>query len=201
MIIMKKVFTPVNLVIIIVFVSALLLRFWGLAKHPTGFTQDEAAIGYDAYSLLKTGKDQWGQSLPLVLRSFGDFKLPLYSYLAVPSVAVFGLNEFATRLPSAVLGIFAVVVTYLFVFEMTKNKKLAVLSALFLAFSPWHISLSRGAFEANLTSLFLPLAVWLFYIGLERQKILWISLMYRAAAPVAFSKSKRSSSGSYTPSL
>jgi len=153
--------------VFLVLLIAFIVRVWGIDMHPVGFTQDEAGIGYDAYSLLKTGKDQWGVSFPLTLRSFGDFKLPLYSYLAIPSIAVFGLNEFATRLPNALLGFFAVVATYLMVSEMSKNRALSFTSALFLALSPWHIPLSRGAFEANLTVFFMTAGVWTFLKGLK----------------------------------
>jgi 4-amino-4-deoxy-L-arabinose transferase-like glycosyltransferase len=174
----KKTKLLVNAVLLLVFVTAFVTRVWGIGNHPVGFNQDEAALGYDAYSLLKTGKDQWGVSWPLVLRSFGDFKLPLYSYLAIPSIAAFGLNEYATRFPSAILGFFAVVVTYLMVLEMTKNDKLAVLSSLFLAISPWHISLSRGAFEANLTAFFMTVGVWTFLKGLKNKKWLCLSSVF-----------------------
>ncbi len=139
-----------------------LLRIIGLGSHPSGFTPDEASFGYDAYSILKTGKDQWGSNLPLIFKSFGDDKLPVYVYLTVPSVAVFGLNEFAVRLPNAILGTLAIVVVYFLASELFKRKDLALLSAFLLAVSPWHIMLSRGAFEANLTTFFLPLGVLLF---------------------------------------
>ena len=102
---------------------ALVLRVVGIASFPVGFTQDEAAIGYDAYSLLLTGRDQWGESWPLILRSFGDFKMPLYSYLAIPSIAIFGLNEFATRLPNAIIGTLAVLATYLMSKQLFKDKQ------------------------------------------------------------------------------
>jgi 4-amino-4-deoxy-L-arabinose transferase-like glycosyltransferase len=152
-----------------------LLRVVWLDRYPIGFTQDEAGLGYDAYSILLTGKDQWGNTLPLTLRSFGDFKLPIYAYLSIPSVAIFGLNEFSVRLPSAICGTLAILFTYLMVEAMTKRKDLSLWSSLLLAISPWHMSLSRGAFEANLTSLFLPLGVWLFYRGLAKNKYLWLS--------------------------
>src|SRR3989344_7686229 len=97
-----------KILLISVIVLAFLLRVIGLSNYPSGFTQDEAAIGYEAYSILSTGKDSWGQQLPLMLRSFGDFKLPLYSYLAIPFVAVFGLNVFSVRLVSAIFGTLAV---------------------------------------------------------------------------------------------
>ena len=159
--------------------GAFLLRVIGLSNYPVGFTADEASFGYDAYSILKTGKDQWGQSFPLTLRSFGDFKLPAYTYLALPSVAVFGLNEFAVRLPNAILGTLAVFVTYLLVLEIFKTKKLtvnnqtlAIIASFLLAISSWHISLSRGAFEANLTAFLMPLGVWLFLKGIKRPKLM-----------------------------
>src|SRR3990167_575419 len=101
-----------------VVVLAFLLRTIGITSYPTGFTTDEASYGYDAYSILKTGKDQWGQAWPLTLRASGDFKLPLYSYITVPFVAVFGLNEFAVRLPNAVFGTLAVLMTYLLAKEI-----------------------------------------------------------------------------------
>ena len=171
--------------LILILFLALILRVWGISSYPVGFTQDEASLGYDAYSLLHTSKDQWGENWPLVFRSFGDFKLPLYSYLAIPSVAVFGLNEFSVRLPNALMGTLAVLVIYLMVGELFRyrNKSLftnhqiellSVTAAFLLAISPWHISLSRGAFEANLTTLFIPLGVWAFLRGIEKPK--WMIL-------------------------
>jgi hypothetical protein len=154
-----------------------LLRFWQLGKYPVGFTPDEASFGYDAYSLLKTGKDQWGSSWPISFRSFGDFKLPVYTYLTIPSVAVFGLNEFAVRLPSAIIGVLAILATYLASGILFKDKRVALLAALLLAISPWHLSLSRGAFEANLTVFFMALGVWVFHKGLSNRRWLVVSAL------------------------
>ena len=141
---------------------AFVLRIVNLGNTPSGFTPDEASFGYDAYSLLKTGKDQWGKPWPIVLESFGDFKSPLYAYLTMPSVAVFGLNKFAVRFPNAIIGTLAVLVVYFLTKKLFKEKKLAIVAALLLAISPWHLPLSRGAFEANLTTFFLPLGILFF---------------------------------------
>lgn len=169
----RKIFN--NKWIIIIVFAAFLVRFIGVPKYPVGFTQDEAGIGYDAYSILKTGRDTWGKYFPLTLRSFGDFKLPLYSYLAIPSVFIFGLNEFAVRLTGVVFGTLAVLATYLMVEKLSDNNKLSLWSALFLALSPWHLSLSRGAFEANLTTFFIPFGVYAFYKGKEDKRWMIIS--------------------------
>jgi hypothetical protein len=164
-------------VLVLIFTFALFVRVIGIGNYPIGFTADEAGIAYDSYSILSTGRDQWGERFPLVLRSFGDYKLPGYSYLAMPSIALFGLNEFAARLPNALFGVLAVIATYLMVFEFTKKRNFALLSSFFLAISPWHISLSRGAFEANLTTFFITFGIWGFLKGLKDKKFMWIALL------------------------
>src|SRR3989344_6433819 len=88
-------------------ILGLVLRVTWLTKYPAGFTPDEAAFGYNAYSILQTGKDEWGtpwwQLFFTNMRSFGDYKLPLYTFLTIPSIKIFGLSEFATRLPNAII--------------------------------------------------------------------------------------------------
>lgn len=164
------------------------LRLFALSSYPVGFTPDEASFAYDAYSILKTARDQWGHVLPLTLESFGDYKSPLYAYLAIPFVKIFGLTKFAVRLPNALLGSAAIFIVYLLVNELFPQKGLrfriydlglSEMTALLLAISPWHIMMSRGAFEANLTTFFLPLALYLFLRGLKKPKVLlWSAVVF-----------------------
>ncbi|MBI5123521.1 glycosyltransferase family 39 protein [Candidatus Roizmanbacteria bacterium] len=168
---MKKVFW----LIIIVLIAAL-LRFYQLGNIAPSLTWDEVAWGYNAYSLGIDGKDEFGRFLPYdYLESFGDFKPPIYAYLDILPVKMFGLNEFAVRFPSALFGTLTVLITYFLVKkifdvkrEESKSKKLnysdylALLSAFILAISPWHIMLSRAAFEANIATFLLSLGGWLF---------------------------------------
>lgn len=154
-----------------------LLRVFALDKFPSGFTPDEASFGYDAYSIMKTGKDQWGNSFPLVLKSFGDYKTPLYSYLDIPFVAVMGLNKVSVRLPNAILGTLAIFAIYLLVKELFKehlSDNLPLIASFLLAISPWHIMMSRGAFEANLTTFFLPLGLYFLIRGLQKSNFLYL---------------------------
>lgn len=165
-------------ILVCIFLLALALRSIGVSDVPAGFTPDEASFGYDAYSILKTGKDQWGQTFPLVLESFGDFKPPLYAYILAPFVGVFGLNEWVVRLPNALIGSLAVIATYYLILEFGKlgesgnivekyGKPLGLIAALLVAASPWHIMMSRGGFEANLTTFILPLGVYGFLRGIR----------------------------------
>ena len=163
-------------ILIFVFLLALCLRIYKLSQFPYGFTADEAAQGYTAWSILKTGCDEWRVKFPLNPRSFGDFKPPLYTYLTITSIGILGLNEFAVRFPNALLGSLAVLLVYFLTKELFKNKDcLALTAALLLAISPWHVSLSRGAFEANLTTFFLTLAIFLFLLGLRHPLFLILS--------------------------
>ena len=135
----------------LILLLAIILRFYQLGKIPSGLINDEAAFGYNAYSLLKTGRDEFGQLWPIIFHSFGEGKLPAYIYLTMPSVAIFGLNEFAVRLPSAIFGALTVLVV----------SRWSLLAGLVLATMPWHIHFSRAAFEANVALFFITLGTWL----------------------------------------
>ena len=166
------------------------LRFYHLGLNPPSIYWEEAAIGYDAYSILKTGKDFHGNRLPLVaFESFGDYKPSLYFYTTVPSVALFGLNAFAVRAPSALFGTLTVLLIYFLVQELfhsrsgvaplaTRNPKLvALLASLLLATSPWHLQLSRAGFEANLGLFLVVLGAWLFLKGTSHARYLWLAVL------------------------
>lgn len=184
------------LVAIIVLAAA--LRFYKLGIVPPSLYWDEASLGYNAYSILKTGHDEHGRFLPLTnFAAFGDYKPPGYIYATVPSIALFGLNEFAIRFPSAFFGTLTVLLTYFLTKKLFSNGKktrgtrdtldasdtLALLAAFFLAISPWHIHMSRAAFEANLGLFFSLLGIYLF-IKFAKDNQFWIlpsSLSFLAA--------------------
>lgn len=158
---------------LVIFV-AFILRFYQLGINPPSINWDETSIGYNAYSILKTGNDEYGNRLPLSFRSFDDFKPPVYIYLTVPSVALFGLSEFAVRVPSALFGTLAVAIFYLLVREVLRNfpssqrEQIALLSTFFMAVSPWHLQFSRAAYEGNIGLFFLISAIYAFFVGLRR---------------------------------
>jgi 4-amino-4-deoxy-L-arabinose transferase-like glycosyltransferase len=100
----------------------LAIRLWHINRVPAGFFADEASIGYNAYSLLTTGADQYGTRFPVFFKAFGEYKSPIQIYSTVPAVFVFGLNEFAIRLPSAVYGVLSMAALYLLVTELFIEK-------------------------------------------------------------------------------
>ena len=164
------------LFLIIIFL-AFLLRFLFLGTNPPSLTWDETAWGYNAYSIGIDAKDEFGKFLPLTyIESFGDFKPPTYMYLSVLPIKIFGLNEFSVRFASAFFGVLSVLVTYYLVHEIFSKKhiNLALLSAFVLAISPWHIMLSRGAFEANVATFFVLFGMFLFFKSVNSKPYLLI---------------------------
>jgi len=165
---------------------AAFLRFYRLGDYPPSFWQDICSIGYDAYSLLKTGRDHWGKPFPhLYLRSLGDYKLPLFTYFTIPGVALFGLNEFGVRFPSALFGVLTVLVTYCLVKEIFRDSMatwlhgyMATIASFLLAISPWHIGLTRHGYEAGLAVFFQTLALFLFLKSKKRPLLLPLSSFF-----------------------
>lgn len=149
---------------VVIFILAIFLRFFKLGVEPISLDWDEASLGYNSYSLLLTGNDEFGNSWPLSIRSFNDYKPPAYSYLDIPVVAVFGLNEFSVRFPSAFFGSLTVVGVFLLTRQigysqkdkksLLKNPFLPYISMFIFAISPWHLQFSRAAFEANIALFF-----------------------------------------------
>lgn len=166
-----------NYILILILIIGGIFRLWQLGSVPISPDWDEASLGYNAYSLLHTGKDEYGKSLPIILESFGDYKPAFYSYLAIPSVAIFGLNLFAVRLPSALFGIATIAAVYYLVSILFKRKDIALLSSLLLALSPWHIQFSRVAFETNVGLAFNIFGALFFIAGLKRPWLLTLSAL------------------------
>jgi 4-amino-4-deoxy-L-arabinose transferase-like glycosyltransferase len=161
--------------VIIIFIAAM-LRLIGLADIPPGVNRDEASIGYTAYSIIHTGNDEYGRKLPLSFESFGDWKLPLYIYTAVPFVATLGVNEWAVRLPSALAGILSVAVLFFLVRELFASDLMALLSAGVLAVMPWHIHISRVESESNIAILFVICGTLLFLHAVKYKSLTRLTL-------------------------
>lgn len=163
----------------LLFITVLLgsfLRFHKLADIPSGLQQDETSIGYNAYSILQTGRDEYGKKLPLYFKAFGEYKLPGYIYASVLPIKYFGLNAFGVRFSSAFSGISTILFIFLLTRELFSQHKsrdtISLLSAFLLAINPWHIHFSRGAFEVTLALFFITVGLYTFLLALRQKKFL-----------------------------
>jgi 4-amino-4-deoxy-L-arabinose transferase-like glycosyltransferase len=170
---------------LVVFV-ALFLRFYQLGNIPAGFLNDEANAGYDAYSILLTGKDQWNNFLPVNnFIGFGDFQPPVNRYSLLLPIKIFGLNEFSVRFMSALAGVLSVAVLYLLVSKLV-NQKAAFFSALLLAIMPWAVGLNRIGHESNLAILF-SIAALFFGLVPKSGKSLFFSVFFLSLSMYTYS--------------
>jgi 4-amino-4-deoxy-L-arabinose transferase-like glycosyltransferase len=164
--------------LLILFCFGIFLRVWQISNIPPGLSWDEASIGYNGWAVLKSGKDEWGETLPLHFQAFGEWKLPVYVYSTLPFIKLFGLNPLVVRLPSIIAGIFSAVVFGLIFFRL-KGIKIGLASSLLFLFSFWGFSLSRAAFEANLAVFIFLLAIlFIIYKRYLFAVILFSTLMY-----------------------
>lgn len=171
-----------TLLALIIFL-AFFFRFYKLSTLPISLSHDEVAIGYNAYSILQTGKDEYGRSLPLLFKSFEDYKLPGYIYSTVISESIFGPTPFAVRFTSAFLGVLTVVVFFFFTKKMLEgsvknSEQIAFISTALLAISPWHINFSRAAFEANGSLFFIVIGVTFLLYALKRPLFYFLSAIF-----------------------
>lgn len=162
-----------RLVIIFLTIIAVsvLLRLYQINNIPSGLNIDESSEGYNAFSLLNTGKDRYGQSLPILFRSFGSFQAPLYTYLTIIPIYFFGNSVFSVRLVSVVSGIILITVTFflLISFENKKKTNLSITAALVVAISPWAVFFSRIGTEASLGVTLFALSLLFFYFSLKNR--------------------------------
>lgn len=140
-----------------ILILASLIRLTGLNHHMDTLYGDEVALGYNAYAIKETLRDEFGRFLPLQFESWGDQKNPVYIYATALVQLVTGPTMASVRLPSAIAGVFAVYLTFQLVSLLKLGTATAALSALLLALTPWHIHISRGGYEANVA---LTLGLW-----------------------------------------
>ncbi len=155
----------------LIIIIAFLIRGIFLDTTPA-LNPDEAALGYNAYSLILTGKDEHGVAWPLHFKSFGDFKPGGYVYLAIPFVKLFGLTPMAVRMPNLILSLLTILFLYKLVLLISKKEKIALLAAAVLTFSPWHIHFSRGAWESSAALSFIVIGTYFFFKSIKEKFLL-----------------------------
>lgn len=160
----------ITLIVLIAFSSA--LRFYQIDKIPPGLTIDESSQGYNAFSLLKTGKDRYGQPFPILFRLFDSIQVPLYTYSTIIPVYLFGNSIFSVRFISALAGVILTLITFLLISKFENNRKsylLAVISTFLVAISPWAVFFSRISTEASLGVALFILSIMFFYFSLMQR--------------------------------
>lgn len=188
-----QLFSP-PIFLVLVTCLAFIVRFYHLSTNPPSLNLDEVAIGYNAYSILKTGRDEYGFYLPIAFRSHDDYKAPLYIYLTTFPIALFSLTPFAVRFTSALVGTFSIPLFYLTIQQLfIKSKHLPLLcgfAAMLLTISPWHLQFSRAAFETNLALFLVLLGFWAYLKGKTKPHYWFLTAIAFALSLYAYHSTK-----------
>ncbi len=161
-----------KIILIIIILLSFFLRVYKLDQVPPSLSWDEAAVGYNGWTIANYGQDEYGKFLPFYFRSFRDDKHPVHIYATAFSTKILGLNEFSTRLPSSLFGVFNVLLIYFLAKILFKKEIIGLAAALFLAISPYNLHFSHFNHEVNFALFFFLLALIMFYLSLTKFKIL-----------------------------
>jgi len=163
-------------IIIVLLVISLALRLYQLGNVPNGLTVDEADMGYNSYSIIKTKADVYGKHLPLFFQSLDDYKAAFGIYVPIPAILIFGLSEFSIRLIPAILGsITPILIYFLLQLLYPKNRTLALIAAILAMFAPWNIQISRANLPYIQLIFFYLIFSLLFFSSFKKPKLLLLS--------------------------
>jgi len=176
------------LVFILILIVGIVVRTHRFGVIPDGVNIDEAAMGYDAYSLLTYGIDMNGYKNPVVLIGFGSGHQSLYAYLSMPFIAIMGLNQTSIKMTNLVFGILSLVIFYLLV-RRTDDKKMAMFALFLLAINPWHVMISRWGLDCNLFPAIFLIATYLFTFYEEKPMLYVLSMAIYGLAFYAYETS------------
>jgi len=186
--------TRSKILLFLIIALSFFLRVYKVSPIPPALNWDDVSIAYNANSVLKTGRDEWGQFLPLHFKSYGEYKLPAQIYASIPGIAIFGLNEFGVRITPVIYGTLTVLLLYLLIQEAFKIRSVSLMSAFLLAVSPWHVQLTRASFESSFSLFWVLMAIWFLLKGLKKPKWLIFSML-----PFGFSVYTYNSARVFTP--
>src|SRR3989344_7607192 len=166
-----------TILLAIIFLGAFIYMF-RLDSNPPGLYIDEAGSAYNSYSILMTGKDEYGKAFPMSFKLFGSYTPPLYIYFNVPIIALLGLNVFSARFLSVLCGVASIYIYYFLLKELNifKSKYTLFISTLFFAITPWLIFFSRIGYEQNLAFLFFITCVLMLLKSISNNKLFMLSL-------------------------
>ena len=158
------------IILMIITLVGFTIRFYKMTDSPAGLYIDETSIGYNAYSIVETGRDEHGRFMPLFFEAFGEYKLPIYIYSVVLAQLILGPSDLSVRLPSVIFGVLTIPLLFFFVRELLTDKRyviykdeVAIIGTFLLAVSPWHFQFTRPGFEASSGLFFFVLALFLFF--------------------------------------
>lgn len=178
------------------------LRLISFGKIPFSLFSDEVDIGYQALSFKQTGRDYFGNFLPLQFHSLSDVRasLPIYAAILVSYLPGISL-ETAIRLAPLLFAAASLLLIYFFMnsfwdyFRLKKPGGVLLpghFAVFTLSLMPWHFTYSRTGFELSQLFFFTLLGFYLYfrYLLSRKTKTLVFSLIVLGLTPMVYSTAK-----------
>lgn len=148
---------------------AALLRFYRLG---------EWSFWIDEIFTINRAQIHYG-NLETTLQNIPPFRnwVPLSVILTAGTLNALGTTEWSARLVAAVIGTLSVPVLY-FPIKRFSGLRVALIAALLLAVSPWHLYWSQNARFYTSLMLLYSLALFAAFFGLERDRPAWLLLSF-----------------------
>lgn len=126
--------------IVVLLISAIFLIFYNYHLIPKGLTHDENELARAAFSI---------ENKPYTpFTPVADGHGTPYFYSLLFSFKVFGVNQFALRLPSRIFGVLIILFFYLLVNKIIKkDARTSLILSFILLTSRWYLHFVRVAFE------------------------------------------------------
>jgi 4-amino-4-deoxy-L-arabinose transferase-like glycosyltransferase len=167
------------IILIAVILLASALRLWQLGSVPISMSDDEIRLIYSGYSIAHTGRDAFGNFLPLVFHMDGA---STYGQIPIYITSIFflflKLSPFTARLPFALSGILSVAVLYFILRKILDNNTIALLSSFVLSVSVWSLQMTRFAIEIDMAVLMYLLGILLFLYAQKRTSLFLLSMVF-----------------------
>ena len=125
--------------------TLILLYWWRLDQVPPYFVHDEAGFGLASFLLATTGRDYFGNLLPVYVEYFDNHQLggAIHVYWAIPFVRVLGLSVASVRLSVAIVGLLSLAGFGVLAWRLTGSRWIALLGVWILGASPLFFIQSR----------------------------------------------------------
>lgn len=163
-----------TLIFVLIFLLGIFLRVWKLPQFPIQLNHDEITQVYDAISIAQTARDIYGNFLPTIFQSVGDYKPPFYTYATSLVYLIVGNHEWTIRVVGVIFGILIIPGVFWFTIKLTKQVALALFASFFIAISPSEIFFSRKSFESGAGIFFLLISFSCFLTFFEKQEQKWL---------------------------
>jgi 4-amino-4-deoxy-L-arabinose transferase-like glycosyltransferase len=166
-------------------VALFVLYTSGISRNPPGFYMDESATAYNAYLLSRTGADEAGHFLPLLVQWYTgpstSFVNATTMYLMAIFFRVVPPSVVAARMFAAFWMFSACLLLGMLAKRISGRKSIGIIVAGTALLTPWLFEVGRLVWDAH----FVPMAVVLFllaaYSAQQKDKWSWREIIFIAA--------------------